>query len=266
MRILLVGDVHGKIEKVSGLLARAKAMFRIGAAIQVGDFGFFESVFLPGRIASLYFSVPFYVVDGNHEDHDWLERQADTGRVEAWKEAHNLFYQPRGSVLRIGSSCIGFLGGALHVDRPQKINYATGVSNHIQQIQREEAGLVFNREKPDLVVTHTCPSGIGVGVRGSDGFQQGVVDFVRGAGFDPGPVADCGDGELAVLWRSLKFRPSAWAFGHFHRTHEAQIEGTRFVCVDQFDPSVDFPLVIWDTEEKRLLVLTGERRSLVPGE
>jgi len=260
VRVLFIGDVHGRIAQVSDLLARVRSMFRIGAAIQVGDFGFFESIIQQAAIARLYFPVPLYVIDGNHEDHNWLHKQINRGETERWRKEHNLSFQPRGSIITLGSSRIGFLGGALNVDQPQNTSTETGVTNYIQRRQREEAASSFNRETPELIVTHTCPSGIGVGICGSRVFEQGVADYVIHAGFDPGPINDCGDSELTMLWRTLKIKPSAWVFGHFHKLHEAQVEGTRFVGTPMFNPLLDLPLVIWDTEERRLFILTESEK------
>jgi hypothetical protein len=69
--------------------------------------------------------------------------------------------------------------------------------------------------------------------------------------------------ELSELWRDLTYRPRAWGFGHFHCSHEASIDGTRFVCIDEVIEPAAGTLVIWDTEEKELLLCpsdpSGER-------
>jgi len=73
------------------------------------------------------------------------------------------------------------------------------------------------------------------------------------AGFDPGPRDDCGETELGELWRGLGYRPRGWVFGHFHRAHESAVDGTRFLCIsDDFSAPA---LVLWDTEEKKLLTV-----------
>jgi predicted phosphodiesterase len=255
MRVLLVGDTHGQLKELSGFLMRARSMFRISAAIQVGDFGFFPETMRESSIRDLFFAVPLHVIDGNHEDHDWLEMRFQAGETLQWKARHNLIFQPRASITQMASSKIGFVGGALHVDRPQYLNSTAGTSNYIQKSQREEAARCFNAEKPDLIVTHSCPSAIGIGIASGGFVEQGIIDHVVHAGFDPGPREDSGDRELNQLWHALEYRPSAWAFGHFHQLHDASIEGTHFVCIKDFDQSSCFPLVIWDTEEKRLLIV-----------
>ena len=54
------------------------------------------------------------------------------------------------------------------------------------------------------------------------------------------------------------YKPRAWVFGHFHRAHQATVEGTRFVCVSDDLDSPGRTLVIWDTEEKKLLLCPAD--------
>lgn len=258
MRVLIVGDVHGQHEELAARLRQARADYRIGAAIQVGDFGFYRERMARARAGALRFAVPLHVIDGNHEDHAWLRRVLLTGAARAWKRELNLVYQSRPSVASFGSSKVGFLGGALHVDRPQKHNWLSGFPNYILRRHRIRAAAMFNRQRPDLLVTHSCPSRVGIGIRSRAEMEPGVAEHIRAAGFDPGPPDDCGETELAHLWCDLTYRPRAWVFGHFHRPHTATIEGTRFACVtDEFE-GPGCRLTLWDTEEKRLLTVPAD--------
>ena len=248
MRALIIGDIHGQHRQLADILRQVQTDFGIAAGIQVGDFGFYKDIM--AQVPR--FPVPLHVIDGNHEDHAWLRRALLTGNASAWQKEANLIYQPRPSIARLGSSKVGFLGGALHVDRPQKHNLLSRFPNYILRRHREQATTFFNREKPDLIVTHSCPAGIGIGVRGSTDLQHGIAEHISNAGFDAGPQDDCGETELTALWRALTYRPRGWVFGHFHSTHEAVVDGTRFVCVAENSPQ---SLVLWDTEERKLLTV-----------
>jgi predicted phosphodiesterase len=253
MRVLIVGDVHGRHRELAAALRIVQSDFGIAAAIQVGDFGFYKEPMARLRQERLRFPVPVHVIDGNHEDHGWLWRALRTGAGRTWKETANLLYQPRPSVARLGASRIGFLGGALHVDRPQTRHPLSRLPNYILRHHREQATALFNRDQPELIVTHSCPAGIGLRVRGAPDLVPAISEHIRQAGFDPGPHDDCGETELRLLWRGLRYRPRGWVFGHFHCAHEARVEGTRFVGVgDDFDGRRG-RLVLWDTEEKKLL-------------
>ncbi|MEI8189221.1 MAG: metallophosphoesterase [candidate division NC10 bacterium] len=258
MRVLIVGDVHGQHQKLAEVVRQAQADFRIAAAIQVGDFGFRKDLMARSRQGSIRYPVPLHVIDGNHEDHRWLRRALLTGAGRAWKRDLNLLYQARPSVAQFGASTVGFLGGALHVDRPQTHNWLSGFPNYILRRHREHATTLFNRRQPELLVTHSCPSRIGIGLQGASALDHSVAEHIVAAGFDPGPQHDCGEVELGRLWCDLSYRPRAWVFGHFHRAHDVTIEGTRFVCVGD---DLDSPLrtmTIWDTEEKKLLMCPAD--------
>lgn len=253
MRVLIIGDVHGRHPELAETLRQARADFRIGAAIQVGDFGFTARNLARLREERTAFAVPLHVIDGNHEDHAWLRKALLTGAAASWRRHLNLHYQTRGSVARLGSSQVGFLGGALHVDQPQRHNLLSGFPNYIARRHRAAAMALFNREKPALLVTHSCPAGIGVGMAGAPGLEPGVAEHIASAGFDPGPPDDRGEVELTQLWHGLRYRPKAWAFGHFHRRHRVFLDGTCFVCADPDLSSPDRRLLLWDTEEQILL-------------
>lgn len=251
MRILIVGDVHGQLFDLAEMLSRAKSELRVGAALQVGDFGFFPEILDPE--AELRFPVPVYAIDGNHENHPWLSTCVADGTTRKWRDRLNLHYQPRGSLARIDKTTVGFLGGALHVDRPQHFDSTNGVANYILNEDIEKALGVFNGARPDIIVTHSCPSGIGIGIQGNPLFTFGVAVHIAAAGFDPGPENDCGDIMLSRLHRSLEFRPAAWVFGHFHTDHRKRIDSTDFLCVAGINRE---SVSIWDTVEKKLLTLT----------
>jgi len=258
MRVLMVGDIHGRLAELAAALRQAQADYRIEAAIQVGDFGFTRERLREARLERWRFPVPVHAIDGNHEDHAWLSRAMLLGAARSWQQELNLIYQPRPSVVQLGTSRVGFLGGALHVDRPQRHNLLAGLPNYILGRHRERAVALFNGERCDLIVTHSCPAGIGIGLRAAVEHEHAVGVHVRGAGFDPGPAEDCGEVELRRLWGELSHRPRAWVFGHFHRAHTATIEGTRFVGLDDDLTSPSRRLAIWDTEEKKVLMCPAD--------
>ncbi len=244
MKVLLLGDVHGAHAGLAALLTAARDRHGIGAAIQTGDFGFTRAHFARG-FAGGRLPVPLYAIDGNHDDHAWLHRAARKGETARWRDEWNLHFQPRASTVRIGGVAVGFLGGALHVDRAQYRHWwFRDIANFILAHERARATRLFNDERPALLVTHSCPAGIGVGIRGNPALAMQLALHVHGAGFDPGPEHDCGEVELVRLWHHLRIPPALWAFGHFHQRHDRRIGDTRFVCTDTLDAA---ELLVWDT-------------------
>lgn len=228
MKLALIGDVHGDLARLAACV-QAAAAAGAGSAIQLGDLGFREDLLGAGRPWPR-FPIPVLAVDGNHEDHDFLAWAHASGLAAHWAR-HGLVHQPRGSLLRLGGSTVLFAGGALHADRPQEDG------NPIAAADIDAALAASAVRPPDLIASHSCPAGIGIGMRGSPALAMLAAQHIRGAGYDSGPADDCGEAALTRLWHGLPRRPARWAFGHFHQRHEALIGGTRFLALPECDPA-----------------------------
>lgn len=288
MRLLVVGDVHGQLTTLHRIALRAWMQLGIDAIIQVGDFGFFPRVLVAYQRSWGRFPVPVHAIDGNHEDHAWLSRCCAQGETTEWPERLNLHYHPRGSVTHLDGVTIGWLGGALHTDRPQEgyahadaLRESPRPSNVIHPCDLARAITTWHVDPPDLLVTHTNPSGLGIGMRGNSQFAPQVAEVITAAGWDTGPPDDIGDPALTVVFRQLQ--PGAQrtlVFGHHHRWHRARIDHPAVgrvdaCCVGSADGS-DGHLGLWrtavyDTRTRalaiggRLPLLTQRCRSQVAG-
>ena len=244
MKILFLGDVHGAHAEMTETIIRVRNLHGIDAVIQTGDFGFFDDLFSNG-FAGGRLPVPVYAIDGNHDDHAWLYQMEKRGEVARWRGLYNLHFQPRASTIRLNGMTVGFLGGALHVDRAQRKHWFRNIANFILTHERGSATRLFNDTRPNMIVTHSCPADIGVGIQGNPALASQIAVHIHGAGFDPGPDHDCGDIELSRLWKNLSSRPKHWLFGHFHVQHDRMVEDTRFICAGTLSAET-WPL--WDTE------------------
>lgn len=276
MKILILGDSHGHLDLIVEACQAAELTYGIEAAIQVGDFGFFPKVldrFLREDLQR--FPVPLHVIDGNHEDHAWLTQMRAAGGIDAWAHA-NLHVHARGSVMALGGARIGFIGGALHADRRQewsgqwqplsdgaeksrrgKPPKAPLWANWVTEGDTERALAAFAPSALDLIVSHSCPAGIGIGISGALSLIEDADRFITRAGFHSGPFHDCGEGGLTRLWRSLPIKPRNWVFGHFHQLSETVIDGTTFTCVGSTDDSdgvAGIRPIFYDTVSKTLHV------------
>lgn len=265
MRLLILGDSHGRLDRVHGLLTVAVEHLHIDAAIQVGDFGFFPRTMSSFATRFGRFPVPLHVIDGNHEDHPWLRNQLLDGIATKWPERHRLEYHPRGTAVILGGATVGFLGGAWHVDRPQEEANAYWrrgeeplACNWIRPSDRDRALVAWRDTPPDLIVTHSAPTGVGVGMPGEPAYQSSVREFIVQSGWHAGPLWDSGERELGMIAKHLPWPAGrTWVFGHFHRSHDRTITGTRFVCVGSSDGSDGRrspPVVIYDTITKTLTI------------
>lgn len=280
MKLVILGDCHGRYDLVSEACQAAELAYGVEAAIQVGDFGLFPKLLhrlLSGQISP--FPIPVHVIDGNHEDHAWIHESEENGHRAAWA-AVNLHFHPRGTTQEIDGARIGFVGGALHADRRQEWSDMWKPASSGQPVRRipadptwanwvTDADLqrtlsAFTAEPPDLIISHSCPAGIGIGIAGAQHLIQDADRFITRAGFHAGPFHDCGEGNLSRLWRQLPHKPPHWVFGHFHAMHDRTIDGTRFVCVGSTDDSDGVNgvrPVIYDTRTKALWVDAAQRLS-----
>ena len=194
------------------------------------------------------FPISLYVICGNHEDHAWLHSCYSRPILQAWQEV-GLHYQARASYRIVGeerTSGIGFLGGALNIDEPQVGSRFRGNTNYITHKQAKRAAAKFNTFQPPLIITHSCPSRICIGMRGNPELADLLKSHVIDRGYDPGPHNDAGEHELTWLWQRLNYQPAAWAFGHFHYYHHRKVGGTNFYSTPIIES--DDPIMIWDTE------------------
>ena len=236
MKIALIGDVHGDLQALAQVVEAARAM-GADAAIQLGDLGFYEPL-LGAGVSMPTFAIPVHALCGNHEDHVFLAESQKNGLIRRWAE-NGLIYQSRGSIVKFGGSRVGFLGGAMHIDRPQESANRTSPTEIRHAIAR------FSAAQPQLIVTHSCPAGIGIGMHGNDALAELLHIHVLRAGIDPGPTDDCGETGLRELWDALPVRPACWVFGHFHTFHDSRVGETRFLCCPAL-PDLD-TLPIWDS-------------------
>ncbi len=238
MPVLILGDCHAQWDKLIAAIAAGVSRHGASTIIQVGDFGFFPMLFprLEERLSQRPFPVPVHVIEGNHDDHAWLWGQHADGAFARWA-AWNLIVHRRGEVAAIEGISTGFLGGALHADRNQEGSTAKATTCWVMDREADRAAVAFDTASVDLVVTHSCPHSIGIGMRGAAELFIAVERYIRARGFDPGPFEDCGEPGLSRLYSRLAHRPRSWVYGHFHTHRVARVGTTEFRCVGSSDGS-----------------------------
>lgn len=172
MRTLLIGDTHGH-EGFSRRVCRSATASNVQAMIQLGDFGFlFKRDFI--RVWTDWLeeddSRLFFWLDGNHDDHNYIEEEILGGRwhdlldagdpvidhpIAHWHE--RMFYCPRGSVTKLGDTTVQFLGGAYSIDKHRRAPDVTWW--HQETITMAQAGFaVDNSYGVEVMFTHDCPN------------------------------------------------------------------------------------------------------------
>lgn len=263
MKILLLGDCHGRIDLVSLAMYQAREVAGVEVAIQVGDFGFYPQIFDRYEPA---FPYRLIALAGNHEDHRFLFHAERDGQLKGW-EAGNLFAVREPQAVELGGRRIILIPGALNADRPQEWAGRRGVKLPPKNpawcnfVSHGMVARALALGSADLVVTHSCPHSIGVGMVGHPALVASVAQFCDGIGMSSGPFSDCGEPGLTKIWKG-GLRPPGWSFGHFHSLRQAQVESTTFTCVgctDNTDGVRGVRPVIYDTETNVVSVYPEHR-------
>lgn len=218
--IIYAGDCHcstAAITKLDQIASENSAEI----IVQCGDLGiFWPSVygqmrdFFEARARSTVDCVPFYFVDGNHDNHDALQEIRDAaGAAPVVEVAPKCFHVARGTKISLGGVVHLFCGGARSTDRGPGQAFLQG--HRIwwpQEVPSEEEFQRFATQMQtgvEVVVTHESP------VR---------VPHSR-YGRDTDLTARSLDGAL----RTSDPRPVRWYYGHHHKLSTWEDgEGTTF--------------------------------------
>lgn len=252
MRFLICGDVHAQWAQLllHMTIARDRGIV-FDQVIQVGDFGMYPNTMSHLLRVFENNTTPVHFIDGNHECHPYLRKTCSK-----LPDRINFHYHKRGDITQLeDGTTIGWMGGALNADRPQESDGSTGYLNIPSDKCVSEFASTINRRKikVDLMVTHSCPPDIGIGIVGHPALVQSVQEHITDAGFGKTNFYDCGDFFLGNLYTKLDWKPSTWVFGHFHQHRKAIIDHTLFQCVGSTDHFESRRVYIYDTELKALL-------------
>ena len=216
MRILFLGDTHGNIGQWYYATQIAED-YSCAAIIQVGDFGFWTHTEFGVKYLNelnnllLYFNLPCFFIDGNHENHVDLNAIPVINGVRNIRDC--IFHIPRGSLMELGGRKILGIGGAYSIDRASRTEGRSWWPE--EMITDADITTALSVDQPDIVVSHDCPS---------------VVPYTLFLNhFPAGPTLSQRD-KLNLVYE--KFRPKLWIHGHYHRSYRHMEDQTRFVGLD----------------------------------
>lgn len=162
MKIVVLGDVHGKLDVVSSIIKKENP----GFILCTGDLENYGDIL-----------APFYFIHGNHEDFEVI-RKIDAGLLTF----RNLFHIKSGDAYHLGAALrIAGLGGnyspAYYCLKSSELPGAR--KRHFTQEEVERCKRLCNI---DIFLCHEAPAGIGIEKRGKDvGIQEAreVLEAVR---------------------------------------------------------------------------------------
>ena len=210
--IKIIGDIHGDYSVIS---KHASTYDDVTAIIQVGDFGWHRRAFE-------YFNEypllrPVYAIDGNHEYFEWIDYEEVTEIVP------NLFFVPRGSVLKLDGRRIGLRGGAASVDKAYRLSRGIHWDGR-ENITSEQFERLADVTEVDVLITHCPPQS----VIQAHFNPQNLVDYFGLPITWRDPNADL----IQTLWDRLG-NPMIYS-GHMHKS----VIGPNYRILD-IDEAVD---------------------------
>jgi hypothetical protein len=205
-KVFLAGDWHGNREWAVHCFRSASAA-GCPVMLQLGDFGLW-----PGReeawldhVQSLAadFNVEFFWIDGNHENHDWLDG-CGTGLVSLRPA---VTWVSRGTRWEWSGVRFGALGGAVSIDRFLR---RAGVNWWPQEIVSEEDVKRLGDGELDVLVSHASPVPAGRPLR----LPRSIADDVRSV-------------RVRIASAVANTRPRLVVHGHHHIRHTSELSTSR---------------------------------------
>lgn len=205
--IRFIGDVHGHFKQYKEIIREGPP------SIQVGDMGVGFRIVGGYRDGTFHTNPPHYLmhagghrfIRGNHDNPEECAKHSQ--------------YIPDGLI----EDGMMFVGGAVSIDRDfRQEGYNWWPNEELSEEELAETVLKYTQEKPDIVVTHECPS-----------FVAEYMEQIAGRGKLHPAWPSRTRKAFEQMWWGHK--PKLWVFGHWHRSLDQVICGTRFVCLNELE-------------------------------
>jgi hypothetical protein len=229
MKVLILGDVHGRWDELNIVMAKAMRQIPdLTAFVQVGDFGYAWPGGEPFKLLPKYWDnaplekargLAFYWLDGNHENHDQLD--LDQGAYQT-----NMIYKSRGSINHFYAADFTprramFFGGTTSPDFCLRIQGASWWPQ--ESIKYRQVAEALKVDHPiDMMFSHDHPLA----------FPYKKYDNNYG---------EADQAFLDVLREH--FKPKLWVFGHHHDFKSGETCGTQWMCAPIIESRT---AILWD--------------------
>lgn len=189
-KIAIIGDVHGKID------AYVELTKNDAYSIQVGDMGIgFNEVVLPERNQHFF-------IHGNHDNPDECAKHPN--------------FLGRFGQATIAGVKIFFVSGGYSIDQYRRKEGVTWWRNEeLSTAESFDCCLTYGDIKPDIVISHDCPSIIRNELMSHHQEKTTTVNM------------------LSAMFEI--HRPKHWFFGHHHVSHTQTLLGTTFQCLAELE-------------------------------
>jgi hypothetical protein len=196
-----IGDCHGKIDTLMRQLQSLHDRKKEGYILQIGDMGLgFSGVKLPLT------SGKFGFIRGNHDCPSMCQEHPNyAGEFGMWRD-------------------VFVVGGAYSIDWAHRIPGRSWWFNEELSIEQgEEALQQYLSNKPRIVASHEAPTVV-------------AETLLRDGGFRPEKWDSTQSRTARLLQRMFsQHQPEHWVFGHYHRSWQLTLEGTKFQCLNELE-------------------------------
>ena len=207
MKIIVVGDIHGKFDIFNEFIFLEKP----DIIIQCGDNAYYWKKENKGVIKPQ--NTKIYFIPGNHDNWDLFEEKIGRYGKDPIEIEKNIFMCPIGSTLIINKLTILFIGGADSIDKKYRLPKISWWNQEILTYE-DFKYIKENVKKADIVISHTCPIFFNVEVPCYD------------------EVNDPSRQILNLICQ--KYQPKIWICGHWHKYLENIYKktNTKWVCLN----------------------------------
>lgn len=233
-RFFVVGDTHGQ-KGLAHDISRVAAKHLCDSVIQLGDFGFGWRTGIKGNDlwltevaeAAAFHGVHWYFIDGNHDNHPklWVTEMPE-----------HVTYMARGAKLVVGNDTIGFMGGAVSVDKGGRNAYLDWWPT--EEITYADVNKALDTwDDVSVVLTHDAPTAFPCLPDPDDDFWPAhIIEQARAhrRNFDP-------------ILEAIK--PKFWIHGHYHYRYTARIDSTIAIGLHNSDNDVSWNNGDFSTDE-----------------
>lgn len=198
MKILVVGDIHGKKNVLMDYICIANKM-GISTVVQIGDFGCHMQIEQINALCEDK-GVTLHFIPGNHEHWDRMDMEYP----------ESIVYHPIGSFATLGGVTCAFVGGATSVDRDFR-------TPGYDWFPEEEMLFTMSDDiegKATIMFTHDCPSLVNMP---SECFMPNGEDIFGVKAIERS--AQHRDVLSSVVNR---VQPSVLIHGHYHHGYEGE--------------------------------------------
>lgn len=202
MLLKCIGDVHSKYGRYKEIIKNRTD------TVQVGDMGVGFRKLEGPNVGKIYDNPPYYAMKTHN--HRFIRGNHDNPFVCKTQS----MWIPDGTV----EDGVMFVGGAVSIDKGLRFQgYDWWSEEELSYIELADLVLKYCEIKPRAMVTHDCPEFMGRIMANMDKLE--FPSATRMA--------------FEQMWNA--HRPQVWVFGHWHRSYDNVIMGTRFVCLNELE-------------------------------